>query len=320
MNELFVYTTLPLVFLGVVLIIALLIARKVFKDVRKKRKRIAESQQLPPFYQILGQLRYEEEPIFITELFDALDLDHEDFKRRTVSMVIEGLLEQDESVLQDFESNPILLSVSLKRVSINLTITLHMKSVKGGKIQQLSILKMKNVAGGLIQQILDPPVKENVRALFTENWRVLNYNKITKELKMITPSLNQYRIYDTTIEDIHDINFNNKQIVRHFTYLNNILACPLCIGKGIVDWVTKARGESNLSREEIDVSSIFYDRDPDGPVHIYETPTYIRVSPTPKVPDEGYEICPECHGIGIYASLHYYESSLLRTINRLEKC
>lgn len=129
------------------------------------------------------------------------------------------------------------------------------------------------------------------------NWRLMS--EWEKGVSVcIGPDL--FIIEDLNQEQVHELNFNNQTIIRSYKFERICLTCPVCAGKGTVDWIAKATASAHR------VHTLDFFRDPKGPVHYFypedwegpqsEFDWFMTSTPALKL---GMELCPHCHGCGL---------------------
>lgn len=145
-------------------------------------------------------------------------------------------------------------------------------------------------------------------------WRMIGFSGdithiITRENNMIDfEHISQDDILDI-ISDKTAYNALFNDICEKFEYRTRCLSCYLCIGSGVVDWITKARG--GPTHDPVDWQKIPYKISPNRERECQITDAYRSVLSiiksdrffirTPVIP-RGFEICPVCYGSGILIS------------------
>ena len=139
-------------------------------------------------------------------------------------------------------------------------------------------------------------IKDERKPLYVTNWRIIEpFN----EGMMVYINDSVFFVHGLTLEELNDINQNNKRVCYWFEYKMASLRCEKCGGTGKVDWVDKAtRGkeQSGLTRSNVKVK---YVRDRKGIITVLDHYGREAFSSVSKI-KTGDEHCYECHGCGIH--------------------
>lgn len=123
---------------------------------------------------------------------------------------------------------------------------------------------------------------------------IYNWRAISERASGVTVILNtceRFFIHDLTMERFHDINDNDEIANAVFDYIQENLACSVCHGRGVLDWVDNIT--KHVQYEDGMLSS--YKRNPLIPSK--EVDDFYVSSP---MLDTAQTICETCCGTGLH--------------------
>lgn len=164
--------------------------------------------------------------------------------------------------------------------------------------------------------------RQNLHKIDITNWRYLQEN--AGGVIFIDRFFRVYEIFDMTIDQFHQRNYQKGKEEKSYKYLKNNLSCTACTGKGIVDWIHKIMGKKDDAASKYIASFPTYKRNKKGNINVchfnklgqidephvdfFLSTAYIK---------KGEEICPKCLGSG----LHWSDNKILITkVITLEEC
>lgn len=175
---------------------------------------------------------------------------------------------------------------------------------------------------GMIKCTEDSLIGKSQRPeLDISNWRFLKEGKYdNKEGSFL--GLHNCRVFfivDITIDEIHDINYNNLTIRKAAIHIRNSLSCNICNGMGIIDWIQNVNKVPPRRPQYRQYCN--YIRDKKGPIrNLYSTvgtgAYQGEIFTSTPVKPEAFYFCSSCHASG----LRWLNSTVINKEFFLEKC